>query len=199
MPSSDDEYEDDEMPTPKAVLAELPALTPSALGTPNLGCASDASTEGTPKTSSLTVSSKDTLDTGSIESSASKCASTQGKDPSQLLSDLRQCFQRDEQALYSQLSKARTSSLNDVRRDFRTTSRSAIRRLYAWELKHVPEQRNRKRGKFANFIETIEPEWWKEECHAVPGGSVIVRETEWASLIAFTLRYGPIAELRIHY
>lgn len=38
-------------------------------------------------------------------------------------------------------------------------------------------------------IDTIEPEWWKPGCHAVPGGRVIVREGEWGSLIAFTLRY----------
>ena len=32
------------------------------------------------------------------------------------------------------------------------------------------------------------PEWFKADCHALPGGDVIVRESDWGSVIAHTLR-----------
>lgn len=34
-----------------------------------------------------------------------------------------------------------------------------------------------------------EPEWWQRGYHAVPGANVIVKEDDWGSIIAFTLRY----------
>ena len=34
-----------------------------------------------------------------------------------------------------------------------------------------------------------EPVWWGKDNHVVPGGNIIVRESDWASIIAHTLRY----------
>lgn len=36
---------------------------------------------------------------------------------------------------------------------------------------------------------SMEPEWWKPGCHVLPGGNIIVREDDWGSIIAYTLRY----------
>lgn len=41
----------------------------------------------------------------------------------------------------------------------------------------------------AGLVKCAEPEWWAGGCHVVPGSSVIVREDDWGSIIAFTLRY----------
>ncbi|KIJ54686.1 hypothetical protein M422DRAFT_24592 [Sphaerobolus stellatus SS14] len=102
----------------------------------------------------------------------------------QLLGRLRQSFERSEQTLKRSLYETPVSSLNDVRRTFRATARGALKRLSAWQKKHAP-------GAPADLYEgdTIhtEPEWWNGNCHAVPGGRVVVREGESGSIIAFTL------------
>lgn len=171
------------MPTPKATMTELPALPPSKPASPQSESHLEGLSETTPIPSrTATVSDEfvsDALGTATV---------VDVKDPSQLLFELRECFQRSEQSLYLQLSKTPTATLNDVRRSFETVSRGAIRRLSAWEQKHLPERKGKKKGK-VDDIGTVEPDWWKADCHAVPGGNVIVRETEWASIIAFTLRY----------
>ena len=43
-----------------------------------------------------------------------------------------------------------------------------------------------------------EPGWWKPGCHAIPGGKVVVREAEWGSVIAFTLRFAMLAHCSHH-
>lgn len=183
LPSNDDAFDEGEMPTPKPIIAELPALSPSKPASPKSESHSEASSETTP------ISSRTATVSDEFPRDASEVATVvDGKDPSQLLFELRECFQRSEQYLYLQLSKTPTATLNDVRRSFETVSKGAIKRLSAWEQKHLPERKGKKRGK-VDVIETVEPDWWKSDCHAVPGGNVIVRETEWASIIAFTLRY----------
>lgn len=104
-----------------------------------------------------------------------------------LLSGLRLTFQRTEQNLYAELSKTPSATLNDVRRSFVTAARGASRRLTAWEAKHSPQVH---KVKPSNRPTIEEPEWWKHSCHAVPGGKFVVREDDWGSIIAFTLRYG---------
>jgi 1-phosphatidylinositol-3-phosphate 5-kinase len=89
--------------------------------------------------------------------------------------------------LYAQLSQTPTSHLNDVRYNFTTTSRNAKLRLSAWERKHVKNHKGSP-ARRAGTLEAAEPEWWKPGCHPVPGGNVVVREGEWGSIIAFTLR-----------
>lgn len=104
---------------------------------------------------------------------------------SQLLLNLRHSFQQSEQSLYAQLSQTPTTNLNEVRRNFSCISKGARLRLSAWEKKHY---KGRTEQGEVGKLETQEPEWWKPGCHAVPGGKVVVREGEWGSVIAFTLR-----------
>ncbi len=104
-----------------------------------------------------------------------------------LLAGLRHKFQQTEQELYTELAQTPEKSLNDVRRSFVTAARGATRRLVAWEKKHGSHQPSTPTSSETHLAP--EPEWWQSGCHAVPGGNVIVREDDWGSIIAFTLRY----------
>lgn len=129
-----------------------------------------------------------TRDSTSSESAVSSPSSFHGHeaDSMSLLSGLRHAFQREEQTLYAELSRTPITSLNDVRRSFLTSARGASKRLTAWETKHSSHLP--KGSKKSTIPHVAEPEWWKSGCHAVPGGNVIVREDDWGSIIAFTLR-----------
>jgi 1-phosphatidylinositol-3-phosphate 5-kinase len=96
-----------------------------------------------------------------------------------LLSNLRQTFNATEQSLYATLSRTASTCLNDARRQFYSTSKAASNRLAAWEKKHTPVA--------PKPVPYPEPDWWSKGFHALPGGSVIVHEGEWASMISFTL------------
>jgi 1-phosphatidylinositol-3-phosphate 5-kinase len=74
-------------------------------------------------------------------------------------------------------------ALNEVRRAFLSSARGAERRLQAWQKKHLIADKN------ADKLVVQEPEWWDKTCHVVPGGNIIVREDDWGSIIAFTMRY----------
>ncbi|KAI0656007.1 hypothetical protein C8Q70DRAFT_1013970, partial [Cubamyces menziesii] len=197
LPSADDAFEDDDSvptptghplqppvtpstPTPRGIAGApgsypfLPNPIPSVLGHSRKASASTPTLTPSPddRSTAITVSPDDT-------------------DSLQLLSGLRHKFQRTEQELYAELSQTPERSLNDVRRSFLTAARGATRRLAAWEKKHgshLPSGVS-----LGDAPITPEPEWWKSGCHAVPGGSVIVREDDWGSIIAFTLRYGCIS------
>ena len=108
-------------------------------------------------------------------------------DPARLLSNLRHTFQGTERVLYAQLARTQVSSLNDVRWSFRSTARVAAKRLSAWENKHLPSQAKSQIN--SEKVSITQPDWWAGGCHAVPGGNVIVREGDWGSIIAYTLRY----------
>ncbi|KAF9011094.1 hypothetical protein BDQ17DRAFT_1298485 [Cyathus striatus] len=110
--------------------------------------------------------------------------------PEHLLAQLRRTFQKTEQSLYSQLVRISPSVLNDVRRSFFNAAQGAQRRLGAWQKKHLAE-----RTALVGELEAQEPEWWAKGCHAVPGGNVIVREDDWGSIIAYTLRHVFISDL----
>jgi 1-phosphatidylinositol-3-phosphate 5-kinase len=100
---------------------------------------------------------------------------------------MRFTFQRAEQALYSQLRDTPNSALNDVRREFHSAAQGTNRRLAAWEAKHLSKDA---RPRLVADREAVQqPHWWHPGFHAVPGGNVIVREEDWGSIIAFTLRY----------
>ena len=112
------------------------------------------------------------------------------RDSARLLSSLRHTFQRTEQSLYAQLSQTPVSSLNDVRRSFYSAARGVVGRLSAWQNKHMI-----KGHVIDKSLNIEEPEWWDKNCHAVPGGNVIVREDDWGSIIAFTLRCADLLDL----
>lgn len=105
-------------------------------------------------------------------------------DPSLLLASLRHNLQRSEQELYVQLSQTSTSSLNDVRRAFLATAKGTQKRILAWQKKHLASKASP-----VGELSAEEPEWWEKGCHAVPGANIIIRERDWGSIIAFTLRW----------
>lgn len=185
LPSADDaydSYDEDGFATPKGNPSDLPPHPPN--------------TPLTPRTQSSTIHAAfpfpQKADPGAHvghrnnDSSATASDSTSSLEPSslRLLTSMRHTFQRTEQNLYTELSRASTSNLNDVRRSFVSAGRGATKRLSAWEAKHAsgppitPEATS-----------LVQPEWWQAGCHAVPGGNVVVRESDWGSIIAFTLRY----------
>lgn len=178
LPSADDAYsfDDDGTVTPKGGPSKLPPLPPNTPRTPGAFSSKQSypfpsNADGLPPCPS-TPFSPDGFPPTSDE-----------HDSLALLTNLRHAFQRTEQSLYSELSHTPISTLNDVRRSFHSAARGATKRLSAWEAKHTPKQ-----ASVPSVIAQNEPEWWRSGCHAVPGGNVIVREDDWGSIIAFTLR-----------
>lgn len=110
--------------------------------------------------------------------------STDPADSLRLLSNMRRTFQQAEQKLYAQLSQTSDANLiNDVRRTFQTSGLATMKRLQAWQKKHM----SGRKGLDENWAKDVEPEWWARGYHAVPGGNVIIKEDDWGSIIAFTL------------
>lgn len=110
--------------------------------------------------------------------------STDPEDSMRLLSNMRRTFQQSEQKLFAQLSQTSDASLiNDVRRTFQTSGLATIKRLQAWQKKHL----SGRKVTDESWTKDAEPEWWGRGYHAVPGGNVIIKEDDWGSIIAFTL------------
>jgi 1-phosphatidylinositol-3-phosphate 5-kinase len=111
---------------------------------------------------------------------------------------LRHNFQQIEQSLYAQLAKTPDDSLNEVRSTFLSTGRGAQKRLGAWQRKHLgPTTKANSIKLVVDDVDVVvvgdlvaeEPVWWGKDWHVVPRGNVIVRENDWGSIIAHTLRY----------
>lgn len=141
------------------------------------------------------------------------------KDPRERLESLRRAFQRVEHELYAQLIRTPENSLNDIRQAFHTTARGAQKRLAAWQKKHIvaiaKDLKDQGKGSVGEgllhelgiqdlkeliemkdpkaLMKCEEPEWWGKGHHAIPGSSVIVREDDWGSIIAFTLGCVPFS------
>lgn len=186
LPSEDEAYEDTESPTPfdKRTITGLPSVTspqeqPSREYFPITPAPSSSSSTPTIK---LVHSPLAGLDSSSCSTPSDKKES----DPMRLLSYLRHSFQRTEQTLYSELSHTPQASLNDVRRSFISSARGATKRLLAWQNKHLPAM---VKAHVIDRLDLPEPEWWSKDCHAIPGGNILVREDDWGSIIAFTLGY----------
>jgi 1-phosphatidylinositol-3-phosphate 5-kinase len=186
LPSADeayDSFDEDGLATPKGHPSDLPPLPPNTPLTPrNMSSGHQAYPFPTLDDAERSLHPHSA---SSATTSTSDTASSSSSEPSslQLLTSMRHTFQRTEQSLYAELARVPSASLNDVRRSFISAGRGAGKRLSAWEAKHasgppiIPEAAARS-----------EPEWWQTGCHAVPGGNVIVRENDWGSIIAFTLR-----------
>lgn len=181
------------------------------------------STTSSSNTGSITESSylrTLTPSTLSLSSTLSSVAESE-----EYLQKLQSSFTRTEQTLYSQLQQARVETLNDVRRNFHSSAKGLVKRLRAWQKKHLlrlaigSRNGNHKRDGerhrkmligllketfdvestatttmgLKELVEMIpkceEPEWWNSVCHVIPANNVIVREDDWGSLIAFTLRH----------
>lgn len=201
LPSSDDACDDldtSNTVTPKAHTSELPPATPLPGSGSELNRGSGSST---PKVKTLSLpplphslsesasnESRSTHNPRDGRSSPPPIPKKDHKDTDSVhrLQSLRHSFQRTEQSLYTLLSRTPITSLNDVRISFLSAAQGAIRRLSAWQKKHLPQV---VKGQQAIGDMTIpEPEWWHKSCHAVPGGNIIVREADWGSIIAFTLK-----------
>jgi len=182
LPSVDDAYDvfdtidvppPSEATTPRATVSTLPALPPSTPGSPS----HDPQRQDSYFTTTDSSISTDTQ--------TSKTPTVPPKDDSeQLLAALRHNFQKIEQSLYMQLARTPESSLNDVRRSFIATAKGTQKRLKAWQKKHLGISKSKAVGELV----AEEPEWWGKGCHAVPGGNIIVRENDWGSIIAHTLK-----------
>lgn len=192
LPSADDAYEsfdEDGLATPKGQPSELPPPAPNTPRTPRNAKPSD--TFPFPGKSGG-AEPQGQSDSDSVPSTFSSMSTTSSEQDSlQLLTSLRHTFQRTEQNLYIELSHTPGSSLNDVRRSFLSAAKGATKRLSAWEAKHAAGP-----SKLSDTVTDTEPEWWNSGCHAVPGGNIIVREDDWGSIIAFTLRYVVCSPMR---
>ncbi|KDQ21242.1 hypothetical protein BOTBODRAFT_60985 [Botryobasidium botryosum FD-172 SS1] len=102
---------------------------------------------------------------------------------SELFAALQSAFESYEQELYHQLSNTPFALLNDVRRTFHSNARAALRRLSAWQTKHIPLLNEGDLGEPS----LVEPEWWGRASYVMPGSHVIVREDDWGSIISFAL------------
>lgn len=108
----------------------------------------------------------------------------------QLLQNLREDFQREEHSLYSTLAKTPNECLNNVRHAFKTSAKGAAKRMSAWEGKHCGK------GSAITSPYPDDPPWWMNGNHAIPGSNILINESDWGSMIAFTLSSGDyLAEL----
>ncbi|KAI0701295.1 hypothetical protein BC835DRAFT_236879 [Cytidiella melzeri] len=184
LPSADEAYEsfdDAGFATPKGHPSNLPPHPPNTPMTPKTNSAGQLAF---PFPQKLDIAGLVEHPADGSRSSISVSDSTSWSQPTslELLTSMRHTFQRTEQNLYAELSRAQLASLNDVRRSFVSAGRGATKRLSAWEVKHASGP-----SIVSEASAHSEPEWWKTGCHAVPGGNVIVRENDWGSIIAFTL------------
>ncbi|KAF8327214.1 uncharacterized protein EI90DRAFT_3127267 [Cantharellus anzutake] len=96
------------------------------------------------------------------------------------IAGLKSLIHSAERSLYVQLSESSIDSLNNVRRAFISSASDAQQRLYGLlppdEIRVLDEP----------MIPL--PEWWQKGVHCLPDSSVVVRENDLGSLIAFTLR-----------
>jgi 1-phosphatidylinositol-3-phosphate 5-kinase len=182
-----DTFDDDGLLTPKALPSQLPLPPPNSPNSPKTPESATSnrsypfpSVPARPSFPRSITSTSQALSTPT-PSAISSASSEQGSLTS--LTNLRHKFQRTEQDLYVELSRTPDSNLNDVRRAFESAARGATNRLSAWEVKHTGGQPTA-----PDALAQKEPEWWQSGCHAVPGGNIIVREDDWGSIIAFTLR-----------
>ena len=192
LPSIDDAREDeDSSPTPTGSAQPLPSTpsTPRAipLGPKNSHPSLSDDRSGSSPSSAMPASaSTSVLSTTTTATETLSVVTNDDGDSLQRLSDLRFKFQKIEQELYVELAQTSEKRLNDVRRSFFTAAKGATRRLSAWEKKPLTVSGSKEAPRDGPVAP--EPEWWKSGCHAVPGGNVIVRENDWGSIIAFTLR-----------
>lgn len=118
-------------------------------------------------------------------------AAGSGLDPVEKIAAMRAGFQQVELDLYAQLAKARLKDLNIVRRSFLTAGRT-VRDAF---VEANPANNNTIKSRsdvvqlpFESKLHEKEPDWWAKRCHVVPMGNIIVREDDWGSIIAFTMR-----------
>jgi 1-phosphatidylinositol-3-phosphate 5-kinase len=169
LPSIDDAYEIlGERSTPKALIAGLPDTSEPD------DCSTPLATPREPALDKRLPTDKTLPRDKALPANAPR-----------LLLKLRYTFQQQEQDLYAELARTPATALNDVRRSFRSSAKGAARRLHAWQDKHITSPLGEKVA--IRKLQAPDPAWWAPQCHAVPGGSVLVHEEDWGSIIAFML------------
>ena len=205
LPSTDDAYDIFHLPSTDSrspVLSTLapPPPPPSTPYTPspdtNEGYVEDTFTTVAATTSELTTvptanSSSQGSSSSSTPTSTISTASSTNQPPTplkdnseKLLMALRHNFHQIEQSLYTLLAKTSDDSLNEARSTFLSTGRGTQKRLSAWQKKHLGPK-----AKLVGDLVAEEPVWWGKNCHVVPRGNIIIRDNDWGSIIAHTLRY----------
>jgi 1-phosphatidylinositol-3-phosphate 5-kinase len=96
------------------------------------------------------------------------------------LSNLRGLIASAEHTLYTQLAETSLDSLSDVRRAFMSSASDTFQRLCQF----TPPGSDRS----LQMVVATLPDWWSKDAHCLPNSGVIVRESEWGSIISFTLR-----------
>ena len=167
LPSPPDDEPDDETPTPDDAAPAIPEKPAS------------------PPPSRLSTERSDSK----LSAKSAKSASTRslpgiphGEEMLQLLQKLREDFQREEHSLYSILAKTPSECLNNARHAFKTSAKGAAKRMTAWEGKHCAK------GTKVTSPYPEDPTWWINGNHAIPGSNILINESDWGSMIAFTLR-----------
>jgi 1-phosphatidylinositol-3-phosphate 5-kinase len=96
------------------------------------------------------------------------------------LSSLKEQMDAAEASLNQQLDESSLDNLGNIRRAFIISAVDTFQRLQA----STPSGNG---SSMADILGTL-PEWWKSGTHCLPDSNVVVRESEWGSIIAFTLR-----------
>ena len=145
------------------------SITPTQRSSPNANTSATSSRRGT-VTSSHSASSSHLLSNSTTKSTISTAS----------LTSLKDLIETAETSLHHQLNETALENLGDIRRAFIITASDTYQRLQA----STPAGTEKP---LSNIVETL-PEWWKRDVHCLPNSNVMVRESEWGSIIAFTLR-----------
>lgn len=131
--------------------------------------------------SSMSSSRRGTVSTSSSSSAlASSTTIPPTSTSTASLSNLKDTITNAETALYRQLAQSSLEDLGDVRRAFITSASDTYQRIQLSTPSGLASE-------LPDILDTL-PEWWKPRTHCLPNSSVVVREAEWGSIIAFTLR-----------
>jgi len=131
-------------------------------------------------TNASTISSRRGTESSSSSSFAAGQSTGQTTGSMSSLANLKDMIASAETALYKQLGRSSLEELGEIRRAFISSASDTYQRLQS----SIPPGLE---GAIPDILPTL-PEWWTPKTHCLPNCSVIVRESEWGSIIAFTLR-----------
>ncbi|KAF8309057.1 hypothetical protein DL93DRAFT_2086239 [Clavulina sp. PMI_390] len=172
-------------------LTSIPSTTNSSHGSSKTVTTSNGSTGDSASAPALSSESSQRDRSSTIKSDSSSGAS---------LSSLRDLITSAEAALYRQLAHSSLEDLGDIRRAFIMSASDTYQRLRT----SMPLGLDRSLGgggialatsSLSNSVSMVPPDllgtlpdWWGPKMHCLPKSSVVVREAEWGSIIAFALR-----------
>jgi hypothetical protein len=159
-PSWDSGAADENTPTPKPRLVNLPHSEESLITKDSLSIHSDS------------------------EATTSQPSDTGGALVK--LEKLKDRTQNRQQELLQLLQLNPLTHLNDVRRKFRSEASQLKRMIEGWLSKYF-KPLNLASGQHLMQISLQTPEWWDSNCHAVPGSRFVVKDGDWGTIIASTL------------